>query len=178
MNASKRSTKVNAYFSGLGKAKSIVLYDTLLDKFTDDEIVSILAHEAGHDKYRHTAVNFVFGLLTSAITLAAAYFVVTNAAVAAAFGFADVNVAFGLHIFFIVYTPLALIISIPKNALSRKFEYQADSYAAETAGAAPMISALKKLAGVTFANLVPHPFVVAMTYTHPPIAARVDNIAK
>ena len=173
VDASKRSTKLNAFASGFGKTKTIGLFDTLLEKMTDDEIISILAHEIGHAKKRHILKKLPFNLVTMGLMLAAAYFIVTMPEVAVAFGFADANLAFGIYVLFILMSPIMLILQIPSNAISRRFEYEADAFELAIAGKEVAISAIKKLYREDLGNLTPHPFVVMMENTHPTLTQRV-----
>ena len=171
MDASKRSTKINAYFAGFGRNKTIVLYDTMLESLSEDEIIGILAHELGHFKKKHTVLNFVLGLVSMAILLLGAQFIVTQEAVSAAFGFEEPNLAFGMLVFFVLYAPVAKVLAIPRNIISRKFEYAADKFAAEYADKEAFISSLKKIHSLNYANLSPHPLVVLASYSHPPLMA-------
>ena len=178
VDASKRSTKLNAFASGFGKTKTIGLFDTLVEKMTVDEILFILGHEIGHAKKGHILKTTPFSLLTFGILLAAAYFLVTLPAVSQAFGFSDVNLVFGIYILFIIISPLMLLLQIPGNALSRKFEYEADAFGRECSNKEVAISALKKLYREDLGNLTPHPFVVMIEYSHPPLSQRVDGLEK
>jgi len=173
VDASKRSTKMNAFASGFGKTKTIGLFDTLLEKMTHDEIIGILAHEIGHAKKRHVLKSIPFNFLTFAIMAAAAFFIVTMPEVSAAFGFSQVNTVFGIYVLFIMLSPVSLILQIPSNAISRKHEYEADAYEKEQAGKDAAVSALKKLYKEDLGNLTPHPFVVMMQHSHPPLSQRV-----
>ena len=173
VDASKRSTKMNAFASGFGKTKTIGLFDTLLEKMTHDEIIGILAHEIGHAKKRHVLKSIPFNFLTFAIMAAAAFFIVTMPEVSAAFGFSQVNTVFGIYVLFIMLSPVSLILQIPSNAISRKHEYEADAYEKEQAGKEAAVSALKKLYKEDLGNLTPHPFVVMMQHSHPPLSERV-----
>jgi len=173
VDASKRSTKINAFATGFGKTKTIGLYDTLLEKMTDDEIVGVLAHEIGHAKFRHILKSTPLSLLSFVIMLAAAYFIVTMPEVSMAFGFSDANVVFGLYVLFIMLSPISLVLGIPASALSRKFEFEADAFEKEQVGKEVAISAMKKLCRENLANLTPHPFVVMMEYSHPTASQRI-----
>jgi len=173
VNASKRSTKLNAFASGFGKTKTIGLFDTLVDKMTSDEIVAILGHEIGHAKKHHILKSTPLSLLEFGLVLIAAYFIITMPEVSQAFGFADTNLAFGIYIMFILVSPLMLVLQIPSNALSRKYEYEADAFEAEHSGSIVSISAIKKIYRESFGNLTPHPFVVMMEYSHPTLTQRV-----
>ena len=173
VDASKRSTKLNAFASGFGKTKTIGLFDTLVEKMTTDEIVSVLAHEIGHAKKRHILKSLPFGLFTMAVMLACAYFIVSMPEVSQAFGFDYANVAFGIFVMMIMLLPLLLVLRIPLNAISRKHEYEADAFEKEHSGKEVAISAIKKLYREDLGNLTPHPFVVMMEHSHPTLTQRV-----
>ena len=173
VDASKRSTKLDAFASGFGKTKTIGLFDTLVEKMTHDEIVGVLAHEIGHAKKRHMLKRSCFSVLTLAVMVAAAHFIVTMPEVSRAFGFADANVAFGIYVLFVMMSPVFLILGIPSNVLSRRHEYEADAFERAQVGKETAVSALKKLYRESFGNLTPHPFVVMMEASHPPLSARV-----
>jgi len=178
VDASKRSTKLNAFAAGFGKTKTIGLFDTLIEKMTEDEVISVLAHEIGHAKRGHILKSAPLSFLIMAIALGAAFFIVTMPEVAMAFGFAEANVAFGIYVLFILLTPLMVVLGIPSSALSRKYEYEADEFSRELAGADVAISALKTLYRESFGNLTPHPLVVKLEYSHPPLTDRVAAIEK
>jgi len=173
VNASKRSTKLNAFATGFGKTRTIGLFDTLVDKLTPEEIVAVLAHEIGHAKKHHILKNTPLALLQFGIILVAAYFIITMPEASQAFGFADTNTAFGIYVMFILISPLMLVLQIPANAVSRRHEYEADAYEKEHSGGEVAISAIKKLYRESFGNLTPHPFVVMMEYSHPTLTQRV-----
>jgi len=173
VNASKRSTKLNAFASGFGKTKTIGLFDTLIEKMSTDEVIAVLAHEVGHEKKRHILKRMPFGLLMICIILAAAYFIITMPEASLAFGFTETNIAFGIYVMVILISPLMVLFSIPSNILSRKHEYEADMFAKENSGKEAMISALKKLYQENLGNLTPHPFVVLVEYSHPPLSQRI-----
>lgn len=176
VDASKRSTKLNAFAAGFGKTKTIGLFDTLVEKMTEDEVISVLAHEIGHAKRGHIIKSTPLSLLTMGIVLGAAYFIVSQPAVSQAFGFADANIAFGIYVLFIMITPLMVILQIPATALSRKFEYEADGFSRDLAGKDVAVSALKTLYRESFGNLTPHPLVVMLEHSHPPLTDRVRAI--
>lgn len=176
MDASKRSTKLNAFFSGLGKTREVVLYDTLVEKLDDEEILSVLAHELGHavhkDIPRMLALQIaMFGLYAVVIG-----FILQSDALAQAFGLSGVHLGFGLLLFSILMAPLDLLISLPVNAISRKAEYAADAFAAKYAGKVSTMNALKMLAQENLANLTPHPVYVKVHYNHPTIPQRLEAI--
>ena len=176
VDASKRSTKLNAFAAGFGKTKTIGLFDTLVDKMTEDEIIYILGHEIGHAKKGHVLKTTPLSLLTSAILLVVAFFVITMPETSQAFGFSDVNIAFGIFVLFILVSPLMVILQIPGNVLSRKYEYEADAFGKEHSSKEVAISALKKLYKEDLGNLTPHPFVVMLEYSHPPLSQRVGAL--
>ena len=173
VDASKRSTKLNAFASGYGKTKTIGLFDTLVEKMTHDEIIGVLAHEIGHAKKHHILKRIPLLSLALALAVTAAHFIVTMPEVSQAFGFAGANTAFGIYVLFIMISPVMLIFGIPTNALSRKHEYEADAFEKEQVGKETAISALKKLGRENFSNLTPHPFVVMMEASHPPLSDRI-----
>ena len=178
MDASKRSTKLNAYFTGFGRNRVIVLYDTLIEKFTEDEVVSVLAHEIGHAKNRHVLYNMPMSFATMAILLLAGYFVVNQEVISLAFGFTEINIAFNIFILLILATPFMVLWMIPLNALRRAFEYTADAYEARHTSKDTAISALKKLYKEDYGNLTPHPVVVLLSHGHPTLSQRISAIEK
>ncbi|GAB4484837.1 MAG: M48 family metallopeptidase [Anaerolineales bacterium] len=176
MDASKRSTKLNAFFSGLGKTREVVLFDTLLEKLQPDEILAVLAHELGHAV--HKDVPRLLGMQIAVLGVYAALigFILQSPALAQAFGLQGVHFGFSLVLFGILSEPLDLLLSLPVNAISRRAEYAADAFAAKLAGAAPALRALQTLAQENLSNLNPHPFYVLLHYTHPPIPERLRAI--
>jgi len=177
-NASKRSTKVNAGFAGLGKFKTIILFDTLLENYAEDEILSILAHEVGHAKKKHSLRKRPMNIIQDSVMMLVAFFVVNSDGLSYAFGFTELNIAFSIVVLFSVISLINLPLNTVKNIISRKFEYEADDFAVKHVGVEPSVSMMKKGAGDNFANLTPHPLLVAMTYSHPPITDRVANMEK
>jgi len=177
MDGSKRSTKSNAFFTGFGKKKRIALFDTLLSRHEPDEIVSILAHEIGHYKKRHVLKNMLLTILRTGILFYLMSFFLTSQGLFGAFGMEHMSVYAGFVFFLLLYTPVSLVLSVVFNALSRKYEYQADGFAvAATGKKEPMISALKKLSANNLSNLTPHPAYVFLHYSHPPVLARIKAI--
>lgn len=177
MNASKRSGRLNAFFSGFGKFKHIVLYDTLLQKCTNDEIVSVLAHEIGHAKHRDVLRNFFISVVQIGLYLILLTFFFSSASLAEAFGFTGVHYGFSILLFSILMEPFGILLGIPLLAVSRKAEYRADRFAAQAGYQGAMISALKVLARENFSNLTPHPWVVKLTYSHPPVSQRIEALS-
>jgi STE24 endopeptidase len=176
MDGSKRSTKANAYFTGLGRTKRIVLFDTLVAQHTVPELVAILAHEMGHYRLRHIPRMLAVHIGTTGLLFFLLSLFLRNEQLFAAFGIPPERVSiYGSLVFFgFLFTPVSLLLGIAGNALSRRHEFEADAYAARTTGQAEaMIAALKKLSVETLANLTPHPWKVTLSYTHPPVLQRV-----
>jgi len=176
IDGSKRSTKANAYFSGLGAKKRIVLYDTLMDKMTTDEIVAVLAHEVGHYKHKHTLINFLISMPSTLLLFFIFGLILRSDALAQALGGTSASFHLNALAFSILYSPISLILNIFTNVLSRKFEYQADAFAAENGYAAQLQSGLKKLTATSLGNLMPHPLYVFFHYSHPTLYQRLDKI--
>ena len=178
VDGSKRSTKLNAFFTGYGRNRTIGLYDTLIEKLTEEEIIGVLAHEIGHAKKKHMIKRMPFTFLTLACIFIFSYFIFNQANISEAFGFTDLNVGFSLFICLILFGPISILLNIPSSYISRKHEFEADAFEAEHAGKEHAVSALKKLAKENYANLTPHPFVVNTTYSHPTISDRIQKIEK
>ena len=176
IDGSKRSTKANAYFTGFGPKKRIVLYDTLMDKMTTDEIVSVLAHEIGHYKNKHTIKNLIISLPTSLLLFYLLGVFLDSDALAKALGGTSANFHLNVIAFGILYSPISLVLDIFSNQLSRKFEYQADNFASIHGFGNQLISGLKKLSSTSLSNLMPHPLYVFFHYSHPTLYQRIKNI--
>jgi STE24 endopeptidase len=174
MDGSKRSSKSNAFFTGFGSKKRIVLFDTLIEKHPVNELVAILAHETGHYKRRHLIKGLIIGIFKTGIVFWLMAQVMGSRALATAFGVSEPSVYTGLVIFALLYTPIALIIGVLSGYFSRKHEYEADAYAAQHIDdPEDLVTALKKLAADNMSNLTPHPFYVVFHYSHPPVAERI-----
>jgi STE24 endopeptidase len=179
MDGSKRSSKSNAFFTGFGRWRRIVLLDTLIDNHSTNELVSILAHEMGHYKKKHIIKAIARSIIVTGLTLFLLSFFIENEKLFAAFKMEHISVYASLFFFGFLYTPMALFVGIIENMISRKNEYEADAFAIKTYGdAEAMINALKKLSVDNLSNLTPHPFKVFMSYSHPPILERVKAIKK
>ncbi|MBP7506007.1 MAG: M48 family metallopeptidase [Prolixibacteraceae bacterium] len=178
IDGSKRSSKANAYFTGWGPRKRIVLYDTLLDEMTTPEIVAILAHETGHYKKRHLLTGLIAGLLQSGVMLFLFSRVVESRALSQGLGIDQPAFHTGLIAFGILFSPLSLLTGMATHYLSRKHEFEADNFAADHGMALPLMSALKKLAVKNLTNMTPHPLYVFVNYSHPPLPRRLDNLEK
>ena len=176
MDGSKRSTKANAFFSGLGKSKTIVLFDTLIEKLSTKEIVAVLAHEIGHYKRKHTLSMFIFSNIQTFATFALLGWLLGYPELSTALGADQQSFHLSALAFFILFTPLSIVLGLFNNSWSRHNEYQADTFAKETYEVAPMRSALKKISTDSLANLSPHPLYVAFNYTHPPLLQRLNNL--
>ncbi|WP_026838996.1 M48 family metallopeptidase [Gillisia sp. JM1] len=177
IDGSKRSTKANAYFSGFGKEKRITLYDTLVNDLSEEEIVSVLAHEVGHYKKKHIIVNLLASILTTGLTLWVLSIFVGNELLSQALGVENPSFHIGLIAFGILYSPISEITGLLMNYLSRKFEYQADDFAKNTYNSESLISSLKKLSKSSLSNLTPHKAYVFMHYSHPTLLQRIKNLS-
>ena len=179
MDASRRSTKSNAYFAGFGKMKTIVLYDTLLERMTDDEICAVFAHELGHGLHKDTLRNQVMNFVQMLIIGLLAWLTLRTPALFEAFGFDRTNYGFALILImtveFALFTPLFGFLT---NYFSRRAEYRADAHAAAEGCAAALISGLKKLTRENFSDVAPSPLLVALTYSHPTLAQRIRALEK
>ncbi|WP_299766355.1 M48 family metallopeptidase [uncultured Dokdonia sp.] len=178
IDGSKRSTKANAYFSGLGREKRITLYDTLINDLDDTEIVAVLAHEVGHYKRKHIITNLLLSVVITGVTLWLFSLCLAQPIIAEAVGVSIPSFHVGMVVFGILYSPISAITGFFMSALSRKHEYEADNYAAETYEAEPLISSLKKLSKNSLSNLTPHPLYVALHYSHPTLLQRVENLKR
>jgi len=176
IDGSKRSTKANAYFTGFGKKKRIVLYDTLINDLETDEIVSVLAHEVGHYKKKHVIFNMVVSILLTGFTLFILSLFIDSQLLSNALSVSEPSFHIGLIAFAVLYTPISEITGLIMNYISRKFEYQADNYAKTHFGAIPLIASLKKLSKNSLSNLTPHKAYVFIHYSHPTLLQRIQNL--
>lgn len=176
IDGSKRSTKANAYFTGFGKKKRIVLYDTLIHELETDEIVAVLAHEIGHYKKKHVIFNLITSMLITGITFYILSLFIDSKLLANALGVSQPSFHIGLVAFAILYSPISEFTGLIMNYISRKFEYEADNYAKSHFSAVPLVSSLKKLSKNSLSNLTPHPIYVFMHYSHPTLLQRVRNL--
>ncbi|MCE2611633.1 M48 family metallopeptidase [Flavobacteriaceae bacterium D16] len=176
IDGSKRSTKANAYFSGFGKTKRITLYDTLIEDLEEDEIVSVLAHEVGHYKKQHVVYNLLASVMITGLTLFILSLFINNPEVSTAIGVETPSFHAALIGFGLLYSPISQITGLMMNAISRKFEFQADNYAKKTFASQPLITSLKKLSGKSLSNLTPHSAYVFMHYSHPTLKDRIENL--
>ncbi|MEZ5198349.1 MAG: M48 family metallopeptidase, partial [Bacteroidales bacterium] len=178
MDGSKRSTKANAYFTGLGAKKRIVLFDTLIKDQTDEELVGVLAHEIGHYKKKHTLTGTIISLLQTGLMLYILSLFIGNPVLSQALGAEQGSFHLGILAFGLLYSPLSLILGLAMNGLSRKNEFAADRYAGENYKPQPLMDALKKLSVNHLSNLRPHPAYVFFYYSHPPLLERLKALGK
>ncbi len=178
IDGSKRSTKANAYFTGIGPKKRIVLYDTLLKELSTNEIVAVLAHEIGHYKKKHTLISFASSVIETGVMLYIFSLFIENKELSAALGSKQTSFQLGLISFGILYSPISMILGLLQNTMSRKNEYQADKFAGENGMSEELISGLKKLSKKDLINLTPHRLHVIFNYSHPPLAERISALKK
>lgn len=177
MDGSKRSSKSNAFFTGFGRNKRIALFDTLVEKNTTAEMVAVLAHEIGHYKMKHILKGTAIGIVHMGIIFFLLSLFLTSKGLHDAFFMEEISIYAGLLFFFLLYTPIEMVLSVMLHWVSRKHEYDADRWAVETVEEPWRLGdALKKLAAENLANLAPHPFYVFMNETHPPMQQRVQAI--
>lgn len=179
IDGSKRSTKSNAYFTGFGKTKRIALFDTLIEKHTVPELVGVLAHEIGHCKRGHIKKGIVISLASSLLMFFILSLFISKQGLYAAFGIEGTPLYAGFIFFGFLYAPISMILGIAGSILSRKHEFEADAFAAETTGQpVALIDALKKLSVDNLSNLTPHPLKVFLQYSHPPVLERIMALRK
>jgi STE24 endopeptidase len=178
IDGSKRSAKANAYFSGLGAKKRIVLFDTLLNDLSVDEIVAVLTHEIGHYRKKHIYKGMIISLFTTAFTLWLFSQFAGSYELSAALGVAKPAFHMALVAFGILYSPISMLLGLGGNYLSRKHEFQADAFAAKHFEAEHLSNALKKLSVKNLCNLQPHPLYVFFNYSHPPLLDRLKALQK
>ncbi|MCW5906857.1 MAG: M48 family metallopeptidase [Chitinophagales bacterium] len=178
MDGSKRSSKANAFFSGIGPKKNIVLYDTLIKDLTVEEITAVLAHEVGHYKRKHVLQSMVVSVAQMGVMFFLFGWLAGNPLMAQVLGAEQNNFHLSLITFSLLYSPVSLITGLLMNVFSRKNEYEADAYAKQTYGAEPLISSLKKLSVNHLSNLLPHPAYVLVNYSHPTLLQRMSRMQK
>jgi STE24 endopeptidase len=176
IDGSKRSTKANAYFSGFGSKKRIVLYDTLIKEMSDEEIVAVLAHEMGHYKKKHVLKSLIFSVILTGLMLFLFSLVIDSPLLSKAMGAEIPSFHLGLIVFGILYSPLSLVIGLITNYFSRKNEFEADKFVHDNYEPAQLAKALKKLAVKNLSNMIPHPAYVFFHYSHPPLLARLAKL--
>jgi STE24 endopeptidase len=179
MDGSRRSTKSNAFFTGFGRFRRIVLFDTLIAQHGVDELVAILAHEVGHYKKRHIIRLLAISIATSGIMFYILSLFLNNPSLSAAFRMEHTSLYATLFFFAFLYAPIEMLIGIGANMLSRRHEFEADDFAARTVKSpAPLITALKKLSVDNLSNLTPNPAKVFLQYSHPPVLERIQRLRR
>ncbi len=178
MDASRRTTKLNAYFAGFGKSKTIVLYDNLVNAMSTDEICAVFAHELGHGLHKDVLKLQTLNIVNFLLMAVAAWIAVCGEALHTAFGFDEINFGFAYILIGVLLSLIQPLTSLGINALSRKFEYRADRQAVNEGYGEALKVALKKLARENFAELAPTRLSVLLQYSHPPISDRITAVEK
>jgi STE24 endopeptidase len=179
IDGSRRSTKANAFFAGFGRHKRIALYDTLIEKHPEPELIAVLAHEIGHFKCRHIVQRMAVAVAQLALVFLLMGLFLNNERLHEAFGVAQPSIWLSFVFFMFLFEPLQSFIGVIGNLWSRRHEYQADAFASRVTGnPQPLMSGLKRLARDTLANLTPHPFYVFLHYSHPPMQQRLAALAR
>ena len=173
IDGSKRSTKANAFFSGLGPRKTIALYDTLIEKHTEDELVAVLAHEVGHFKKKHIFSGLIMSIIQIGVMTFFFELCLKLPEISLALGGSEASFHLGLIGFSIIFSPISMLSGILMNYISRKNEFEADAYAKETFNGEDLSLALKKLSVDSLSNIYPHPLYVFFHYSHPPLIERL-----
>lgn len=177
MDGSKRSTKSNAFFTGFGRNKRIALYDTLVQRHGIPELVAVLAHEIGHWRRHHLAKGLVFGVAGTGVLFGLLDRVMEDRGLFDAFGVRETSVYLSLVFFGILAQPLQLVIAMLGQALSRRWEYEADAFAAGVTGdPAPLVAALRQISREHLSHLNPHPLHVVLHHSHPPVLRRIEAL--
>ncbi len=176
IDGSKRSTKANAYFSGMGPKKRIVLYDTLINDLDDNEIVAVLAHEVGHYKLKHVIIGLIMSLAQSALMLWLLSLALNRPELSLALGASSPSFYMGILAFGLLFSPISTITGVISNMISRKHEYQADAFAEDYGYGGLLISGLIKLSVANLSNLTPHWLYVFFNYSHPTLLQRRDAV--
>jgi STE24 endopeptidase len=178
IDGSRRSSKANAFFSGIGKRKKIVLYDTLIERHTTEELVAVLAHEVGHFKKKHIVTSFLLSSLQIVFMLFVLSRMLYAGNISLALGGDHWSMPLNLVAFGILFSPISGIMGLLMNILSRRNEFEADRFARDTFDATALSSALKRLSVDTLSDLYPHPAYVFFHYSHPPLLQRLKALAK
>ena len=178
MDASRRTTKLNAYFTGFGKLKTIVLYDNLLNAMTEDEICAIFSHEMGHGLHKDVLKSQILNVGNLLLMGVLVWLTLREPAIYTDFGFAEINYGFSYVVIGVALGLVQPLTGIITNLRSRSAEYRADRQAVIEGYGEPMIVALKKLAKDNFSNLSPSKINVVLEYSHPPLDRRIEEVEK
>ena len=176
IDGSKRSSKANAYFTGFGTRKRVVLYDTLMEQLSTDEIVAVLAHEIGHYKHRHIWKGIVSALLQNLVMFYLFGLIIDSREIAEAARCTMPSFHINMTVFMLLFTPIQIVTSLLGNMVSRRHEWQADEFARLHGMGRALSSALKNMSAKSLANLTPHPAVVFTQYSHPTLLQRVEHL--
>jgi len=176
IDGSKRSTKANAFFSGLGSQKKVVLYDTLIKNHSTEELVAVLAHEVGHYKKKHIVQGFAASILQMGLMLFILSLFVFNPALSEALGGKQLSIHLNLIAFGLLISPVSMVSGLIMNLVSRKNEFEADDFAKMTYSGQELATALKKLSVDNLSQLTPHPLYVFFHYSHPPVLERLKRL--
>jgi len=177
IDGSRRSTKANAFFTGFGRHKRVALFDTLVQQLGTAELLAVLAHEVGHFKRRHIAKGMLLSLAEMGLVFLLLSIFLEHPGLFDAFSVERRSVYAGLVLFALVLAPLGFLLSILTGMLSRKYEREADAFAAATTGSGgPLATALKRLSVDSLSNLTPHPLYVILHYSHPPVCDRIHAL--
>lgn len=176
MDGSKRSAKANAFFSGVGKRKKVVLYDTLIEQHSTDELVAVLAHEVGHFKKKHIVMGMAISVIQTGLILFLLSEFIFSVNISLALGGESWSVVLNLIGVSLLILPISTVLGIAMNWLSRKNEFEADEYAKITFAGKPLAEALKTLSVKTLSNINPHPWYVFVNYSHPPLLKRLEKL--
>ncbi len=176
MDASRRSTKLNAFFSGLGKHRDVVLYDTLIEKMEEDQILAVLGHELSHALHKDTLKMLTEQIATFLIYASFIGLILSWQSLYVDFGLSGIHFGFAVILFMIMIEPISILIGIFTNYVSRIAEYRADCFGAKHVSKEAMIGALETLAKENFSNLNPHPLFETLFYNHPSISKRIISI--
>ena len=177
MDGSKRSAHSNAYFTGFGKSRRIAIFDTLVEKHSTNEIVSVVAHEVGHYKLKHVLQGTILGIIETGIMLFAFNLIMNDISLFQVFGVSQLSVHAGIVFFSMLYAPVSMLTSIVTTAISRKNEYEADKFSYDTTNdREALVSMLIGLSANNLSHLTPHPLKVFLSYSHPPVVDRIKAV--
>lgn len=177
MDGSKRSAHSNAYFTGFGKSRRIAIFDTLVEKHSTKEIVSVVAHEVGHYKLKHILQGTIIGIIETGIMLFAFNLIMNDISLFNVFGVNQLSVHAGIVFFSMLYAPVSMLTSIVTTAISRKNEFEADKFSLDTTSdGQALISMLIGLSANNLSHLTPHPMKVFLSYSHPPVIDRIKAV--